>query len=256
MKKIRVWIHKNQMLLFVFLIFIFLFYSSYRMYEHTSVNLFESFIKDILVSIENIITPKYKVNYQEVENTFTKEKEEELNNLRSLLDLQNQSSFSLEHASILNRSAVIYFDEITIDKGKNNGIDVDMLVITEKGVVGRIKQVTKSSAVVQLVTTKDDNFKVAVSVVNGENLYNGIMSGFEEETSSILITNIRSQSEIEIGSIVLTNGLGNLYPKGLTIGKVEKIENDTLGLSKTLKVKSEVDFNNLKYVSVVKGQKS
>lgn len=250
------WIYKNQMLLFAFLIFIFLFYSSYRMYENTSTNLFESFIKDILVSIENIITPKYKVNYQEIECIFTKEKEEELNNLRSLLDLENQSSFSLEHASILNRSAVIYFDEITIDKGKNKGIDVDMLVITEKGVVGRIKQVAKNSAVVQLITTKDNNFKVAVAVVNGENLYNGIMSGFEEETSSILITNIRSQSEIEIGSDVLTNGLGNLYPKGLTIGKVEEITNDNLGLSKILKVRSEVDFNNLKYVSVVKGQKS
>ena len=47
--------------------------------------------------------------------------------------------------------------------------------------------------------------------------------------------------------------MGNLYPSGITIGQVSKIEMDSVGVSKILSIKSDVDFKNLKYVSIIKG---
>lgn len=256
MKKARVFIYQHQNLFYGLLFFLVLFYFSYAIYQKRDYWLVESFLKDISISFQNMITPKYQVEYKEVEEVLNEDKMDELENLRNLLELENNSTYTLEHASIISRSPIYYFDTITIDKGKSDGIDKDMLVITEKGLVGKIKYVTNFSSVIELVTSKTDSFKVSVSVISGENKYNGIITGYDEEEEAIVVTSIRNQSQIDIGSRVITNGLGNLYPKEIEVGQVLKIEMDNVGVSKILYIKSDVDFNNLKYVSVIKGVQS
>lgn len=253
MKKIRVFIYKHQNLLYGLLFFLFLFYFSYAIYQKTELWPVESFFKDISISFQNIITPKYQVDYHKTLQILKEDELNEVESLRELLNLENNSTYILEHASIINRSPIYYFDTITIDKGTKDGIDKDMLVITEKGLVGKIKYVMDNSSVVDLVTSKTNSFKVSVSVINGENKYNGIITGYDEKEEAVLVTSIRNQSQIDIGSKVITNGLGNLYPKGIEVGQVFKIEMDNVGVSKILSIKSDVDFKNLKYVSVIKG---
>lgn len=255
LKKIRIFTYKHRMFCCIIILLGFLFYLSYVVYQKEDLWGFEKVLKNSLASISNGITPKIEVNYQEVTNTFTKEKEDELNNLRELLDLTNQSSYQLEHASIISRNALSYFNEITINKGKNNEIDKGMLAINEKGLIGVVEYVTKDTATIKLVTTEDASFKIAVSVMNGESIYNGVITGYDQKNEEILVTSIRNQSDIAIGSIVKTNGLGNLYPEGIIVGTVSKIETDSVGVSKILSIKSQIDFRNIRYVSIIKGAK-
>jgi len=244
------------MICVITILFGFLFYLSYSVYKKENLWNFEKILKDSVASIEKVITPKISVNYQSVVDTFSKEKEEELKNLRNLLELTNVSSFELEHASVISRNVLYYFNEITIDKGKRQGIDQGMLAINEKGLIGVVEYVTKETATIKLLTVEDATFKIAVSVISGENLYNGVITGYDQKTGEILVTSIRSQSDIEIGSTVQTNGLGNLYPEGIQIGTVSKIEMDSVGVSKILRIQSGIDFRNIKYVSIIKGVKS
>jgi len=65
------------------------------------------------------------------------------------------------------------------------------------------------------------------------------------------VTSIENTTEIEVGSEVVTNGLGGLYPNGIFIGTVSKITKDEIGVSIVLKVKSKVDFTNIGYVFVL-----
>ena len=58
---------------------------------------------------------------------------------------------------------------------------------------------------------------------------------------------------IQVGDVVTTSGLGGMFPRGIYIGTVEKIESDKYGLSKTLGVKTTQNFNNIHYVTVLKG---
>ncbi len=254
-KKFHLWIRRNQIVVYFALLILVFAFASFTVYEKQGNYPGEAFLKNIIASIQNIITPKYQVNYQEVVENFDKEKEEELANLRSLLDLQENSSYDLEHASTIHRQASFYFSEVTVNKGQNDGIKEGMLAITEKGLLGKVKSTTKDTANIKLLTAKDDSFKVAVAVYSKENIYNGIITGYDEDTNEILVTSIRSQSDIEIGSKVETNALGNLYPKGIEVGTVAKIEMDSVGVSKILRIKSEVDFNNVKYVSIIRGEK-
>ena len=253
MKKIRIFIHKHRMICCIAILFLFLFYLSYSIYKKEAV---EKVLKNSLASIERVVTPKINVNYQNVIDHFSKEKEEELKTLKALLELNNTTSFELEHASILNRNVLYYFNELTIDKGKNSGIDQGMLAINEKGLVGVVEYVTQDTATIKLLTTEDATFKIAVSVENGESLYNGVITGYDQKTGEILVTSIRNQSDIKIGSVVKTNGLGNLYPEGILVGTVSKIETDSVGVSKILSIQTGIDFRNLSYVSIIKGVKS
>lgn len=238
------------------ILFLFLFYVSFLLYKKEDLYKFEKTLKNSIANIMNAVTPKISVNYQEVIDTFSKEKEEELKNLRELLELSNSSSFSLEHASVIQRNASYYFNELTIDKGKNNGIDQGMLAITEEGLIGVVKYVTKDTSTIQLLTEEKANFKISVAVYYKDNHYNGLITGYDIENKELLVTSIRRQSDIEVGSVVKTNGLGNLYPAGIVVGKVRSISYDETGLTKILHIESYVDFEKIKYASIVKGVKS
>ncbi len=255
LKKTKNFIHHHHLFYCFIILFGFLFYLSYVLYEKEDLWDFEKTLKNSLASIEKVVTPHIVVDYQETENLFTEEKEEELKNLRELLNLTNLSSFKLEHASVIQRDAMHYFQEITIDKGKEDGIDRGLLAITEKGIVGVVQYVTKNTATIRLLCAEEAIFKIAVTAYHGDSMYNGVVTGYEKETGEILVTSIRSQSTVDIGDVVKTSSLSNLYPEGLTLGAISRIELDEVGVSKILHVKSDVDFKNLKYVSIVKGEK-
>lgn len=256
MKKIRLWFHHHRTISCILILFLFLFYLSYSIYQKKDLSFFEKSVKNSVASIFSIFTPRLVVDYSEVYDTFTKEKEEELQNLRELLELSNTSSYVLEHASVIQRNAAYYFNEVTVDKGKSEGIDQGMLAITEEGLIGVVKYVTKDTSTIQLLTEEEASFKISVAVFYKENKYNGIITGYDSENKELLITSIRGQSELEVGSVVKTNGLGNLYPEGIVVGKVSSITYDEVGLSKVLRVASSVDFENIKYASIIKGVKT
>ena len=67
----------------------------------------------------------------------------------------------------------------------------------------------------------------------------------------LLVTSIRSTSDIQVGSIVETNGLGEVFPSGIYVGEVVAIINDDLGVSKILKVKPKSSLEDIRYVMVL-----
>lgn len=106
-----------------------------------------------------------------------------------------------------------------------------------------------------MITTNDTSFKAGVSIESNNNIYNGILSGYDIEKDLLKVISIRSTSDIKIGDLVKTNGLGQVFPSGINVGKVEKIEFDEVGVSKILMVKTIESLKNIKYVSVIRGKK-
>lgn len=253
-KKIRIFLHNHRLLTCFFVLFAFLFYLSYIVNEKNQYSFIESNLKNYLASIKQVIVPRIDVNYQEVINTFSKEKEAELSSLKKLLELNHTSSFDLVNASVVARDVTFYFSNLTIDKGKNDGIDKGMIAINEEGLVGVVEYVTKDSATISLLSKEVAKFKVSVKVTNGNNIYNGIITGYDNSSNEIIIESIRNQSTIEKGNKVFTNGLGEVYPPDILVGEVTKIEMDSVGLNKILKVSSKVNFRNIKYLSIVRGR--
>lgn len=253
MKRVRVFIHNYRLLTCFIILFFFLFYLSYAFFYKEELTFVESFLKNSISNISKLSLVKIEVDYQDVINVFTKEKEADLKSLKELLNLKNTSSFDLVNSTVISRDAIFYFSNICIDRGKEDGIDKGMLAINEYGVVGVVDYVTKNTSVISLLSKESTKYKVSVKVINDNGVYNGIITGYDIDTDEIIVESIRSNSKIEVGNMVLTNGLGEVYPKDIEVGEVVKIEMDNVGISKILRVKSKVDFRNIKYISIIKG---
>lgn len=179
--------------------------------------------------------------------------EKEIEELKGVLELNKTlTEYTPINATVLSRNKSYWFNTLTIDKGKKAGIKKDMAVITKNGLIGKITRVSRNSSEIKLITSDDINFKVSVAVrTNGKDHY-AILNGYDSANDLIKITGIDKTTEVHKGDVVLTSGLGEMFPAGIYIGTVEKSESDKYNLSKTLYIKTYQDFNNVHYVTVLK----
>ena len=173
--------------------------------------------------------------------------------LKEALELNKTlTEYTPVNATILSRNKSYWFNTITIDKGKSSGIKKNMAVITKKGLVGKINKVSDNSSEIKLITTDDINFKISVAIKTNEVDNYAILNGYDKETGCIKATGIDKTTDVKKDDIVLTSGLGDMFPGGIYIGTVEKVESDKYNLSKNIYVKTYQDFNDIHYVTVLK----
>ena len=138
-----------------------------------------------------------------------------------------------------------------IDKGSKDGIQEGMAVITKNGLIGKISKVYYNSSEIKLITSDDTKYKVSVSIKTNDDENIAILNGYDVENNLIKVVGVNKNNKVDIGSEVLTSGLGGVFPGGIYIGTVEKIESDKYGLSNNIYIKTKQDFNNIHYVSVL-----
>ena len=137
-----------------------------------------------------------------------------------------------------------------IDKGTNDGVKKDMIVITPQGLVGKVTKAENSYSIVQ--TILNENIAVA-SMVESTRETTGVLQGVTDNKNKNLtiLSNIPIDSEIKEGDVILTSGLGGMYPQEIRIGEVISVEVDSVGIMKKAIVKPYVDFNKLEGLFVV-----
>lgn len=179
--------------------------------------------------------------------------EKEIEELKKMLDLNKTlTEYSIENATILSRNKSYWFNTMTIDKGKKDGIKKDMAVVTKDGLIGKITKVSNYSSEIKLITSDDINYKVSVAIKNDKNENYAILNGYDKKTGLLKVIDVDKTTKVNKGDVILTSGLGGVFPSGIYIGTVEKIESDKYNLSKTLYIKTAQDFNNIHYVTVLK----
>lgn len=180
---------------------------------------------------------------------INQELESEVNLLKKMLELE-ESEYKFIHANVIKRETD-WYQTLTIDKGEKDGIKVNMAVISNNGLIGRIIKTTNSSSVIKLLTASSNDMKISVTVKTKDNEIHGILDDYLENENLHQVNNILKTENIEIGDKVYTNGLGGIYPSGIYIGKVVNISEDSLGLNKILKIKTDTSLDNIKFVSVI-----
>lgn len=199
---------------------------------------------------------KLSEKYSKVELMETKyeEAKKEINDLKKTLNLNNTlSESSYMNATVITRNIGYWYNNITIDKGKKDGIEKDMAVITNDGLIGVVIKISNLNSTVKLLTTTDTNNKISVKIKIGDNefLY-GLLTGYNKKKKCFIVEGISENTDIKKGSMVTTTGLGNQFPSGILIGRVESISKDNFDLARTILVGSSVDFDDISYVTVLK----
>ncbi|MGE7766738.1 rod shape-determining protein MreC [Peribacillus sp. NPDC096540] len=178
-----------------------------------------------------------------------KEENEELrDNLKKEDDLRKYSPIQ---ATVIGRNPERWHEMLTINKGKRNGVEKNMAVITSTGLVGKVKVATEFTASVQLLSSIDKANRVS-AIIQGKDKAFGLIEGFDDEKNLLLMKRIPYDKKIKKNSLVITSGYGGIFPKGLPIGKVVDVKVDQYGLNQTAYIEPSTDFYDINNVMVVK----
>lgn len=176
----------------------------------------------------------------------------ELDELQDLYELdQTYLDYETTGARIIGKGNSNWFNTFTIDKGKKDGISVDMNVIADGGLVGIVTSVSDSYAVVRAII--DDTSNVSSTISSTED--NCIVSGSLQQMSSdnmILFSNLDDdEDKVAIGDVIVTSNISDKFLPGLMIGYVSSITLDDNELTKSGTVTPVVDFKHLSDVLVI-----
>ena len=205
--------------------------------------------KDLLKKYNKLKEKEEQINLNE---TKIIELEKEISDLKTTLDLNSTlSENSSINATVINRNVGYWYETLTVDKGKKDGIEDNMPVIVNTGLVGIITKVSEHNSTVKLLTGLNDN-KISVKIKVGDSFVFGLLSTYDEKNNIFKIEGISENTTIENDSIVMTTGLGSNFPAGIYIGKVVNITTDNFDLTKIVEVKSDVNFDDINYVTILK----
>ena len=222
---------KNKVLYLIF----FLLIMSYI--ELNDDNRFGGTLRDIIykpVAIENSFL------IDNLNEELKKENEE----LKKMLKVTSLTKFEIVYATVVERNLTYFLNELTINKGANDGLKKNMIVVTNEGVIGRIKDVNENTSKVKLLNSDSDIMQVSI---NNKNM---IMKSEDNK----LIIKANKEDKIKIGNKVVTSGLLDKIPQGALIGTVSKINYENVGLSLEIEMTAHTD--DLRFVAVLKRKDS
>ncbi|MCR5271692.1 MAG: rod shape-determining protein MreC [Lachnospiraceae bacterium] len=181
----------------------------------------------------------------------------ELENLRELLELDEKyPSYEKTAAYVISKDAGNWFSTFTIDKGTDDGIEVDMNVISGNGLVGIVTSVGKNYATVRSII--DDNSEVSAMVLSTEDLciVHGNLQNMEDN-QEIKLSGLKDQdNEVEVGAQIVTSNVSDKYLPGILVGYVSTLDMDSNNITKSGTVTPVVDFEHLQSVLVIMEKKT
>jgi rod shape-determining protein MreC len=168
--------------------------------------------------------------------------------LQELLELKSQLPAASKAATVIASTASSWFQSITIDKGNKSGIQSGMAVISRAGVLGHVVAVGPNSSKVLLVTDPHS----AVDVVVQRSRARGIVAG--SLNNGPVMKYVRRSEDVQVGDRLVTSGLDGIYPKGLLVGTVQRLQKGGYGLFQHVEVSLAVDPLQVEEVLVVSSE--
>lgn len=172
--------------------------------------------------------------------------------LRSLLSMrQRASGVPMVHAQIIAMAPTPLFRSVRLDRGSNDGIVVGSAVVNADGVVGRVAAVTMQWADVMLLVDANSSTDVLVQRTRARARVRGFGS---DRQVGIQVEYLSRTADVQPGDVLITSGVGEVFPKGLRVGKVIGTETRAFGLYQNATIEPAVDIAKLEDVMVVIGR--
>lgn len=206
-------------------------------------------LKDVMAENEEL---KTQVDTLTSELNTIKLEQYELDNLRELLELdQKYPSYEKVAANVIGKDTGNWFSIFPIDKGSNDGIEVDMNVMAGSGLVGIVINVGPNYAKVRSII--DDTSKTSGMILTTSDrcIVHGDLQEMNEN-QNILFTDLKdSDDEVAVGAPVVTSYISDKYLQGILIGYVATLEMDSNNLTKSGTITPAVDFEHIEEVLVI-----
>ena len=202
------------------------------------------------------------LDYLKDENKKLKEKNNELEqSLRELENIKTENQTLKEYMNlaekykeyktipgyIINKDISNYSKTMVINLGKKDGVEVNMTVIGNEGLVGHVISVTDSTAKVQTIIDTASSVSCSMSTTKDSIVCKGTL----EEKSALKAMYIPTDANIIQNDSIETSGIGGIYPKGIHIGTVKKVTNTQNMTDRYALIETAVNFDKIDTVLVI-----
>lgn len=188
---------------------------------------------------------RQELDAYKVENSRYRELLATHERLRALLKFKQRIHEPVVAAQVIALDPTGWFRSVIIDKGKRAGLQWDMPVVNASGVVGRIVSVSAHYAKVLLIIDQNS----AVDCLDQRTRDRGVLKGRSTEVCEM--DYMARSAEVTEGDLVVTSGLGGVFPKGLPVGRISAVSRQSGELFKHVEVAPCVDFSKLEEVLVI-----
>ncbi len=164
--------------------------------------------------------------------------------LRELLEFRSGSALPLVAARVVGRSATPWRHTVVIDKGRAQGVALDAPVLTPAGVVGRVYQVSDAASRVILITDPNSAVDALVQRTRAQVVVEGNLG------DRCRVLYLPRGERVEVGDRIVTSGMGGVFPKGLFLGKVARVERRPGEVFQRVELEPGADLRRLEEVLV------
>ena len=137
--------------------------------------------------------------------------------LQDLLDLRDNNDLQSVAARIISGSTDSWSSTVTLDKGSSSGLSAGMPVTTSSGVIGQIVSCSATTSTVRLLSDESSSISAMVQSSRAQGMLQGSASG------EVRLELVSTGQEVSVGDVVVTSGLGGVFPKGLPVGEVASV---------------------------------
>jgi rod shape-determining protein MreC len=199
-------------------------------------------------SSENV-NLKQRIEQMELELGQTRRAVDENERLKGLLELKEKSVYTTVMAKVIARDPSLWFDTVTINRGRMSGIELNMPVVTAGGIVGRIVATGPWVAQVMLITDERAAAGAVVGEIDNSNAL-GSVRGLGEK-GLLEMRYVSGLEKVEAGNLVLTTGQDGIYPAGLTVGQIIDVRLGSATSPHVIKIKPGARLDSLEEVAVL-----
>lgn len=173
---------------------------------------------------------------------------QENNRLRELLGSPLRQDEQKMVTQVMSSGTDPYSDQVVIDKGSNNGVYEGQPVISDRGVVGQVVAVSKLTSRVLLIC--DTSHALPIQVLRNDIRVIAAGSGC---TDDLLLEHLPSNTDIRVGDVLVTSGLGGRFPEGYPVAVVSSVKVDNQRAYTVIQARPTADLQRLRYLLLLWG---
>jgi len=159
--------------------------------------------------------------------------------LETELQFKKQETFPALMARVVGKDPSFWFQTLIVDRGENDGVVTGMVARNSLGVVGQVVQVSDNYCKILLANAPSS----AIDAIVQKSRVRGILKGAGEQ--GYILQYVLKNGEVAEGDIIVTAGIGGVFPPGITLGTVSKVHSKRRGMFLEIEVKPAVDFARL-----------
>ena len=192
---------------------------------------------------------KQKVQELELEIKGKEDLTAENDRLRNLLNLKEDVKYKVLTARIIGRDPSVWFDSSIINRGSLDGVKLNMPVVTDGGLIGRVTAVSPLTAQFDLITRDKSGVGSVVGEIGSSSVL-GVVAG-TSKSDLVEMKYVSGSADVQPGQVVYTTGQDGIYPPGLKIGEIVEVRSGSATVPHQIFIRPSAGINSIKEVGVL-----